>query len=213
MTAIDNAPALEALAEQIEIEHAACEAMQNAALAHAIVCGEKLIAAKRLAGHGNWLPWVAENLSFGERTATNYMRIARNRQRVSDLRTVREALAELADPEPVWTKPPPPSLFKVKSDLTGEHTRRASPRVGLFRWMVPWVAQCPCCGTVEVYPEPAQPHTPRPPSRRNSATRPRLPGSDVQADALLEVTAAVGHAPSARGRPRVRRPADPRTRP
>lgn len=84
------------LANRANVEHHAYETTQAAALQHAIAAGEALIDAKRLVPHGGWLPWVAENCDFGERTARRYMLIARNRSRVSDLNSVRDALAFIA---------------------------------------------------------------------------------------------------------------------
>ncbi len=38
--------------------------------------------------HGEWLPWLTEQVEFSERTARNFMRLARewtNRQALADL--------------------------------------------------------------------------------------------------------------------------------
>jgi hypothetical protein len=89
---------LDALAATANVEHHAYETTQ-AALAHAIAAGDALRKAKELVGqHGTWLAWVREHCDFTERTAQRYMRLAANATRVSDLGTVREALATLADP-------------------------------------------------------------------------------------------------------------------
>jgi hypothetical protein len=58
---------------------------------HAIKAGELLWEAKRKAGHGRWLEWMAENCEFSERTAQLYMKLAgalpqvANPQRIADL--------------------------------------------------------------------------------------------------------------------------------
>jgi hypothetical protein len=43
---------------------------------HAVKAGELLWEAKRKAGHGRWLEWIAENCEFSERTAQLYMKLA-----------------------------------------------------------------------------------------------------------------------------------------
>ena len=50
--------------------------------------GRCLIEAKELLEHGEWLPWLNERVEFSERTARNFMRLARewtNRQTLADL--------------------------------------------------------------------------------------------------------------------------------
>jgi Protein of unknown function (DUF3102) len=98
-----SALALPDLAQAIEREHLAAHQAARTALEHALECGRLLIEAKAQVGHGRWLAWVEEHLSFGPRQATNYLRLARevpklsegNRQRVSDL-SMRDALNQLA---------------------------------------------------------------------------------------------------------------------
>jgi Protein of unknown function (DUF3102) len=72
----------DSLAEAIEAEHrAACCAAQTA-LQHAMRCGELLTEAKAAVGHGGWLAWVEANLSFGDRQARKYMRLARHSEQI-----------------------------------------------------------------------------------------------------------------------------------
>ena len=62
--------------------------------------GLRLIEAKAMLSHGGWLPWLEERVCFSEKTAQNYMRVARefpNPQLVADL-GVRKALALLELP-------------------------------------------------------------------------------------------------------------------
>lgn len=42
-----------------------------------IAIGERLIEAKALLDHGDWLPWLNEQVEFSERTAQEFMRISR----------------------------------------------------------------------------------------------------------------------------------------
>ena len=87
---------LAVLADEIGQEVRQAESAWQDAVTHAINAGEKLIEAKGLVGHGEWLPWLKTSFTGSERTARNYMRLASNRQRVADLPTVREALSLLA---------------------------------------------------------------------------------------------------------------------
>ena len=50
--------------------------------------GQRLIEAKAMLPHGEWLPWLTEQVEFSERTARNFMRLAREW-------TIRQALADL----------------------------------------------------------------------------------------------------------------------
>ena len=62
--------------------------------------GQRLIEAKALLPHGEWLPWLAEKVEFSERAAQNFMRLSRewsNPHAVADL-GARKALTLLALP-------------------------------------------------------------------------------------------------------------------
>jgi hypothetical protein len=80
-TLIPRSAALADLAARANAEHAAYEATQSAAIAHAIACGEALNEAKAQLPHGEWLPWLRENFAGSRQTADNYRRIAANCQR------------------------------------------------------------------------------------------------------------------------------------
>ena len=104
--ALETVPDLPALAAAINAEHAAVGEALKAGLSHAIRAGELLIEAKALAGHGEWLPWLAANCAtISERTAQAYMRVARlhpdllgkSATGVADL-SFREAVKLLAEP-------------------------------------------------------------------------------------------------------------------
>lgn len=63
--------------------------------------GARLIEAKRQLGHGEWIAWLRDKVDFSERSAQNFMRLAkeyRNPQTVADL-GASKALALLALPE------------------------------------------------------------------------------------------------------------------
>jgi hypothetical protein len=105
-------PALDlaALARRIKAEHAAAGASFQAGLLHARAAGDLLVQAKAQVPHGEWLPWVADNLRCSERTAQAYMRVARRwdeleakAQGLADL-TFEGGLKLLAAPEE-WPRP------------------------------------------------------------------------------------------------------------
>jgi hypothetical protein len=104
VTTLPDAP-LASLAAQINEAHRQCVAAASSALEHARRAGTLLAEAKGKCGHGQWLPWLKENFDFSERTAQNYMKVARewprlaeaNPQRVADL-SYREAVKLLEAP-------------------------------------------------------------------------------------------------------------------
>ncbi len=96
------------LASSIRAEHEAAQAAALSAVAHAIRAGELLIEAKAALPHGEFGAWLAVNVSFSERTAQGYMKLARlsaeKRNGVADL-SLRDALATLTAPKerpPLW---------------------------------------------------------------------------------------------------------------
>jgi hypothetical protein len=64
------------LAEQINAEHASALSAARTALEHARRAGQLLAEAKKQCPHGQWLPWLKANVSFSERTAQKYLRLA-----------------------------------------------------------------------------------------------------------------------------------------
>jgi hypothetical protein len=59
--------------------HQELQELAVGALDRAIRLGELLSAAKSRVPHGQWLPWLTNNVAFSERTVRNYMRIFENR--------------------------------------------------------------------------------------------------------------------------------------
>lgn len=85
-----------------DIEAVTCEILQlKQDLAHNIIdIGKRLIEAKAMLPHGEWLHWLSERVCFSEKTAQNYMRVARefpNPQALADLGATK-ALTLLALP-------------------------------------------------------------------------------------------------------------------
>ena len=112
---LSNVTALDNLAARINSEHEACRSAMQQGLEHALEAGRLLLEAKKGLPHGEWLPWLKENCpDIGERTAQNYMRLAREypklepekAQRVADLsyrdavRVVSQDLSTIADAGP-----------------------------------------------------------------------------------------------------------------
>lgn len=65
-----------------------------------LAIGQRLMEAKAMLPHGEWLPWLSERVEFSERTATRFMRLARewtNQTALSDLGATK-ALTLLALP-------------------------------------------------------------------------------------------------------------------
>lgn len=86
------------LVREINAEHGHVETYKHNTIQHAIRCGELLLEMKQRVGHGNWLDWVQEHFEASERTARNYMEIAKSAA-VAELRddtTMRSALRALA---------------------------------------------------------------------------------------------------------------------
>lgn len=95
---------LDDLAEAINAEHRRAQEAMQSSLAHALRCGELLNQAKSQLKHGDWLPWLASNCEFSDRTARAYMRVARNQSELSKSATIANltftnALGLLAKPK------------------------------------------------------------------------------------------------------------------
>ena len=113
----DRSVSLADLGTEINDTHSQAMLHASEAIKHALHCGDLLIKAKATVLHGHWLPWLRQNITFSERTAQGYMRIAHRfsrpqiRDSVADL-SVRGVLKELATPRhhaimddfAAWTK-------------------------------------------------------------------------------------------------------------
>ncbi|BAK99598.1 hypothetical protein OBV_24000 [Oscillibacter valericigenes Sjm18-20] len=96
-----------------------------------IEIGKRLIEAKAQLSHGEWLPWLREKVDFSERSASNFMRIAReyqNSQTIADLGAAK-ALALLALPESereqfAAEKHAVNGEEKAVADMTGEELKK-----------------------------------------------------------------------------------------
>ena len=111
----DSSRSLDDLAAEIRREVEAAEAEYQSALQHAIRAGQLLLVAQERVGHGSWRRWLDANCPGGYSTAANYMRFARNVQRVAHLPTVREAIALLARSTD-QSKPVPPQAEQLSAE-------------------------------------------------------------------------------------------------
>lgn len=91
---------LTTLADQINAAHVEVEQSLRRALQAAYTAGQALLEVKSRLNHGEFLPWVAANCHFSQRTANDYMQLANhwealaNSQHVANL-SIREALAAI----------------------------------------------------------------------------------------------------------------------
>src|SRR5690242_869369 len=75
---IEAEASLAALASDINLAHAAAERAALQTVAMARQAGVLLLEAKKRVAYGNWLPWLAANVSVTARQAQKYMKIAAN---------------------------------------------------------------------------------------------------------------------------------------
>jgi hypothetical protein len=114
------------LAREINAEHGHVERYKRNTIKHAIRCGELLLEMKQRVGHGNWLTWVEEHFEASERTARNYMEIAKSAAAadLSEETTMRSALRALASRSESSSKAPPlePKEANAGLALANGHT-------------------------------------------------------------------------------------------
>jgi hypothetical protein len=118
---MDGNNRLPVLAAEIVTAHDGARAAAKASLASAMLAGDRLIEAKAMLGHGEWLPWLAANVPFSERTASRYMRLARHRDQletchVADL-AIRGASDALAEARPDFRE----LVDDIEADLNDIH--------------------------------------------------------------------------------------------
>lgn len=94
-----NTPA-KTTADEIRQLHDEINGIGRAALDKAIRIGELLTAKKADLGHGKWLPWVESEALFSARTATRYLGLYENREKVksASVSDLTEAYRLLAPP-------------------------------------------------------------------------------------------------------------------
>jgi hypothetical protein len=98
---------LDHLAHEINRQQQLADEHFRTSVQHALKVGGLLLLVKAGLRHGEWLPWLAANVSIAERTAQDYMNLASQRdpRRVADL-PLRKALATIAEPRASAPEPP-----------------------------------------------------------------------------------------------------------
>jgi hypothetical protein len=107
------------LAARINEAHHLAMHHAGEAIGQAIACGQMLLEARSKAGHGQWLPWLRQNVTFGERSAQGYMRLAVRAPELNEGSTIRDALKELATPRRHWRE-----ALLDECELWNAHTDR-----------------------------------------------------------------------------------------
>jgi hypothetical protein len=79
-------------ADEINTEHELAKRSAEDAVAHAVRCGELLMAQKRRCGHGNFVAWVKEHCCFSHDTANIYMRTARKKTSALVFQSLRQLI-------------------------------------------------------------------------------------------------------------------------
>jgi hypothetical protein len=95
------------LAERIKSLHGAVVDAGKNVVRKGIDAGLALMEAKKLVGHGQWLPWLKENCGVSERRAQHYMKLAANRLRIEAAMksepgadfSLKWALSQLTEPD------------------------------------------------------------------------------------------------------------------
>lgn len=94
------------VAERINSLHAEMTGHMSMAVKKAIQIGELLVEQKNSLEHGEWIPWVESNLTFGRKQAAAYMRVYNRRDEIANvtsglhLTSLNQAVSLLADPKP-----------------------------------------------------------------------------------------------------------------
>jgi hypothetical protein len=104
------------LAGLINARHAECLEAARDAISKAIEVGRLLTEAKGQVKHGEWIPWVQANCTFGVRETQRYMQTFHDRAAieeqmrhgVSHLDSLRGAVALVAEPRPAVDEDPVP---------------------------------------------------------------------------------------------------------
>jgi hypothetical protein len=103
---------LPVLAAEISAAREGLNGAVKTAINQAIIIGQRLIEAKALLKHGEWLPWLNEHCFLSERQAQKYMRIARAKEALAakapltaDL-TIERAIEALSIAKPPSCLPP-----------------------------------------------------------------------------------------------------------
>jgi len=84
---------------EIEDMRARCNSVAGGLLKKAIEIGEMLTDKKNALKHGEWLPWLKENVRFDRMTACRYMNVYANQSKCNTVLHLTEAYRLLAGPK------------------------------------------------------------------------------------------------------------------
>jgi ParB family chromosome partitioning protein len=112
------------LASELEAIGKKLEAIANTALSKAIECGRLLSEAKEQLGHGAWLPWLADNFTFKERTAQRWMKVAEEHA-ADNLKY--DSVTLLSEAYQLTTTPRPPAIADTPPDEAEPDQDEAEP--------------------------------------------------------------------------------------
>jgi hypothetical protein len=116
--------------QEINQLHDEIGASARTALDKAIRCGELLTAQREELHHGQWLPWLKENVNFTQRTAWTYMQLFNHREEIklenaSNLAEASRLIFRITEePEPVIEESTPVQEIETPDtstqDVNGE---------------------------------------------------------------------------------------------
>jgi hypothetical protein len=111
---------LRILAAEINAAHKAGEETTRHGLEHFRAAGEALLKAKAQVGHGGWTAWLGQHIRFSQRTATDYMRLAREWPKLAAAANLRDALRLLTEEGDEPDDEPEPPDQDPAAEATGE---------------------------------------------------------------------------------------------
>jgi hypothetical protein len=115
-----EAEVLGTLAQRINEEHRAAFKAMVDTLNHAVVAGDLLLEAKKLVKYGEWGAWLEENFDGSERTARDYMRLARRRGEIEEAKRQSSAVLSISGAlQYLGRKPGPLSWHNIPSRPEG----------------------------------------------------------------------------------------------
>ena len=105
-------PGVETLGEKANFLHAYSIEASKRSTGAAILAGWVLSVARSTCAHGQWMQWLATNVSFGKSTAANYLTLY--------AQTVGARRAEMRRPIPLTTPPTVDELEAAAHDVDGK---------------------------------------------------------------------------------------------
>ena len=86
---------IESAGEELNRLNALIEHKLRSTVQDAIRAGEILTNIREKVGHGNFLPWLKANCAFSERSAQNYMRLFRHRDKTANVADLQNAYKQV----------------------------------------------------------------------------------------------------------------------